>query len=64
MKVHEEVIERRIREQIDLHENQVGFRPERGTADIHIETGGKENLGRKQQEPLDLCWIWKLRLVE
>ena len=31
--MYEKVIEKRIREQVELHDNQFGFRPGRGTTD-------------------------------
>jgi len=52
--VYEKVIERRIRELVKLHDNQFGFRPGRDGRNVHNETSG-ENVGRKQQEILDLC---------
>ena len=47
--MYEKVIERRIRERVELHDNQFGFRLDRGTTNaVFLETSAGKNIGRKQ----------------
>jgi len=58
LKVYERVIERRIRETVDIHSKQFGFMPGRGTIDpifiLRHASAGKDS-GREQKTILDIC---------